>query len=415
MKILFFLFFAYETLSYSFESVPNEYIIKWKSQRGALTLEKEFIENTTPINTSFGKFDVIQSFQDKSDLDFTKELLNNPDIEYIEPNYIYNLVEDEINEYAPKDHKLRVQEQWGMEVSQAKAAWKNYQGNQDIIVAIIDSGINYLHPDLKDNLWVNELEKNGIEGVDDDHNGYIDDIYGYDFAYEDPDPLDGNGHGSHCAGIIGATHNNIGIYGVAKNVKLMGVQFSYSVGGTTLDRALKAIDYAIKNGAKIISNSWGGFPYSHALKDAIEEANDKGIVFVVAAGNKKRNIDKEPFYPASYKVPNIIVVGAHDPKNLKASFSNYGTETIDIFAPGTNILSTIRYNNVHPYWYEKRSGTSMATPFVAGAIALLLSQKPELSPKEIKNHLEKFSTPTHSLKKFGFKGNVLNIMQLLEL
>ncbi len=305
---------------------------------------------------------------------------------YIEPNRRY---------YALKIPQADVQdtlfpEQWGIlnitrtwlgrekrgADSNVVEAWNYTQGDRDIIVAIIDSGIDITHPDLRDNLWVNRLELQGEAGVDDDQNGFIDDIYGYDFVKKEGLKTDEMGHGTHCAGVIGAVHNDIGIAGVMANVQLMGVKFYNGDGGALID-AIKAITYAVNNGAKILSNSWGGYGFSQALKDTIAWAAKRGVTFVAAAGNSYTNNDKDPLYPASYKLSNIISVGAMTKKGKKSSFSNYGKKSVHIFAPGSSILSTVPRNN-----YTKMSGTSMATPHVAGVIGLMLSVNPYLTPKQ---------------------------------
>jgi subtilisin family serine protease len=217
----------------------------------------------------------------------------------------------------------------------------------EVIVAIIDTGIDYLHPDLAENVWVNAGEIGG-NNIDDDGNGYVDDVYGYDFFQEDSDPSDTHGHGTHCAGTIGAVGNNeLGVTGVNWRCKLMGLRFIGASGGGNLGDAIEAINYAVDNGAKILNCSWGGDGYSESLKAAIANARDHGVLFVAAAGNEGRNNDAEPFYPASYKLSNVISVAATNHTDTLAGFSCYGAESVHVGAPGVNILSCLpKYKTV---------------------------------------------------------------------
>ncbi len=256
------------------------------------------------------------------------------------------------------------------------SAWSITEGSSAVTVAVIDSGVDYFHPDLRDNIAVNTAEKSGTEGVDDDRNGFVDDTYGWDFYHDRPNGYDDNGHGTHCAGIIAAGKNGIGIRGVAPGVRILPVKFLGPDGsGDTVD-AINAIDYAVARGARVLSNSWGGGGYSKLLDDAVQRAINKGVIFVAAAGNNAANNDGSPTYPADYA--GVISVGSSDSMDQKSSFSNYGKSSVDIFAPGTAILST--YPNGQ---YRVLSGTSMATPQVSGAIALALSLNSSLSRNQI--------------------------------
>ena len=258
-------------------------------------------------------------------------------------------------------------------------AWEIESGSSDVVIAVIDSGADLNHPDLKNNLWINQAEKDGIEGVDDDNNGYIDDVYGYDFINGDNDPTDDNGHGGHCAGIIGAVHENQGIKGVMKNVRLMPLKFIAQNGIGQMSAVLKAIDYAIENGAHILSNSWGGAPKESILVDLLTVASEKGISIVAAAGNSRNDSDRFPIYPAAYEIPGVVSVGATMGRGTKATFSNFGKVSVDVFAPGNNIFSTFQNGR-----YKTMSGTSMAAPIVAGMIGLAKSLDSNLTHKEIK-------------------------------
>lgn len=292
----------------------------------------------------------------------------------------------------------------------AKDAWEITKGDKKIIIAVIDTGVDYNHPDLKNNMWINTKELDGKKGVDDDGNGYVDDIYGYDVSNNKADPMDDNKHGTHVAGVIGASHNGLGITGVMANVSLMAVKFTDEKGRGDLDRALKAINYAVTNGAKILSNSWGNKIYSKFLEDAISDANKKGIVFVAAAGNfGANNNDTNPIYPASYKLDNVISVGAFSAQDYPSAFSCFGSKSVHVAAPGTNILSTTPNNT-----YSVFSGTSQATPFVTGIVGLALSKNPNLSPLEIKNKIIETATPTKMLSGKNISNGRINAGKLLQ-
>lgn len=286
----------------------------------------------------------------------------------------------------------------GLEDADIKAtqAWKVTRGSRDVVVAIIDTGIDYSHPDLKENIWVNQKELDGIPGVDDDGNGYADDKYGWDFVSAtreapyhgqlgDPDPMDDNGHGTHVAGTIGASANNgAGVVGVNWVVRMMGCKFLSGTGSGSSVDAYRAIRYATKNGVDIMSNSWGGGEFSQLLEMAIKEAAKEGVLFVAAAGNDENDNDAKPSYPANYKVDNVLSVAASDNRDELASFSNYGYKTVHLAAPGVAITSTYPValsSNTEPY--RAFSGTSMATPHVSGAAALVLAANPALKKDPI--------------------------------
>ena len=259
----------------------------------------------------------------------------------------------------------------------ASLAW-DYGTSSSVVVAVIDTGVDYTHPDLASNIWVNPGEIAG-NGIDDDGNGFVDDIRGWDFANNDADPFDDNGHGTHVAGTIGAVGNNgIGITGVAWEVDIMPLKFLGRDGSGFLSDAVEAVNYAAANGAKIINASFGGGGFSSMMQNAILNFQNMGGIFVAAAGNESNNNDTRPSYPANYNLPSVISVAASTSSDTLASFSNYGTATVDIAAPGSSILSTLPGNR-----YGRFSGTSMAAPHVAGALALLWGQDPTLSSTEL--------------------------------
>lgn len=274
---------------------------------------------------------------------------NNPEVEYVEPNYIVRAVA------TPDDPQFN--QLWGLNNTgqtggtedadiDAPEAWDIHTGSSDMVIAVIDTGVAYNHGDLNDgvnsNIWTNDTELNGNPGVDDDGNGYVDDIYGWDFLGEDSDPTDYNGHGTHVAGTIAALGDNgTGITGVNWTASIMPLRFLGPLGYGDTAKASEAILYAANNGAKVINASWGGGGLSQTLYDAISYANDRGCLFVVAAGNAGDNNDQIPFYPASYNLPNIIAVAATDHNDNLASFSNFGVTSVDVAAPGVNVLSSV--------------------------------------------------------------------------
>lgn len=282
---------------------------------------------------------------------------------------------------------------WGFKKSDAQKAQSISQGNRSIVVAVIDTGADVRHEDLSANLWKNpgELGKDAkgrdkaTNGVDDDGNGYVDDISGWNFVSENNDLADNHGHGSHIAGIIGAeAGNGKGIAGVSPIVSLMILKyFDPKVPNTdNLRNTVNSIRYAIKNKADIINYSGGGTEFSAEEKQAIEEARRNGILFVAAAGNERSNSDQHKYYPADYGLNNIISVTAIDQKTEVLPSSNFGTETVDLAAPGYNILSTLPGNA-----YGYMTGTSQATAFVTGAAVLVKAFHPDLSAHEVKKYI----------------------------
>jgi len=307
---------------------------------------------------------------------------------YAQPNY-----QVKICSTFPND--TRFNELWGMyntgqtggtpdADTDAPEAWDIATGSSDIIVAVIDTGVDYTHPDLAENMWVNEAEFNGTPDFDDDGNGFVDDIYGYDFCNDDGNPMDDHYHGTHCAGTIGAVGNNgQGVAGVCWNVRIMAIKFLDAGGSGWTSDAIESVEYSILMGANLSSNSWGGDGYDQGLKDAINAAGAAGMLFVAAAGNDDgSNNDTYSVYPSSYDCESLISVMATDKDDNKSSFSNYGLISVDLGAPGSDILSCQPGNR-----YQLLDGTSMATPHVAGACALLWSLNPMLSNIEVKNTL----------------------------
>jgi hypothetical protein len=319
------------------------------------------------------------------------------DVLYAEPNYRYKL------QRTPNDPRFK--DQWDLNNTgqgggkkgadiHAPEAWDITTGVKSFLVAILDTGIDISHPDVVFNLWTNQKEQFGKPNVDDDGNGQADDFYGYDFVGNKSTPVDDVYHGTYVAGIIGAFANNqMGIAGVNWNVSMMICKVA-DKDGVKLDAAVAAVQYAAASGAKVINASWGGPDYSKSLKDAIEAAGKKGILFVAAAGNDSANNDKVPVYPANYDLDNIISVMATDANDHIAWSSNYGPKTVDIAEPGLNVLSTTPMTETESMKkdgvtkeYGTLSGTSIAAPHVSGSAALLWSKYPSLSMYHVKHAL----------------------------
>ncbi|MEM9543953.1 MAG: S8 family serine peptidase, partial [Cyanobacteria bacterium P01_E01_bin.42] len=305
-------------------------------------------------------------------------------------------------------------------------AWDIQRGSKNINVAVIDTGIDYNHLDLHENMWRNLGEIAG-NGIDDDGNGYIDDIYGYDFGNGDSDPIPDRfawydfefGHGTHVAGTVGAVgDNDKGIIGVSPNVSLMALNIRDTLASLhesksvlTLDAIAKSINYAVNNGADIINASFEGPNHFSLEYDAIQYANNKGVVVVAAAGNQSKNNDIHGVYPANYSqnFSNVISVAATNDRDELWGNSNYGALSVDLGAPGEGIYSTMPGN-----LYDGSSGTSMAAPHVAGAAALLLAENPSLTPEEIKNILLDTGDSLAALQGKTVSGKRLNLYKALK-
>ncbi|WMW25524.1 S8 family serine peptidase [Methanolobus sediminis] len=340
----------------------------------------KFNVSATQISKNSSEFKKFKALMNSYELD--------PNIEVVELNYIINVqsIPDDPYFSSSGSWGQSYPDLWGMQKINTESAWDVTTGSSSVIVADIDTGVDRTHEDLKDNMWVNtaEIPDNGI---DDDGNGHIDDYYGWDWANNDNDPMDDHGHGTHTAGTIAATgNNNVGVVGVSWNSKIMALKFLNSAGSGNLDDAVKAIKYAADMGARVSSNSWGSFGTSQMLDDAIRYAHDKNMVVVVAAGNS--NDDALDYTPAS--ADYSITVAASDYTDAKAYFSNWG-QKIDVAAPGVDILSTKAA--VSPMFsssstvdtnYGRASGTSMATPHVAGLAALLIANDPSLTSEEVR-------------------------------
>ncbi len=296
----------------------------------------------------------------------------------------------------------------------APEMWKEFTGSSRVVIASIDTGVDYTHEDLAANMWVNPGEIAG-DGIDNDGNGYVDDIYGIDTVNGDSDPFDDNGHGSHTAGILGGVGNNgIGVAGVNWNVQIMALKFLNALGNGHVSDAIELIDYMVlmkqQHDVNLVAscNSWGGCGYSQALKDAIEASNEAGIMCVASAGNDGSDNDAAPYYPASYDLEGIIAVAATDHRDALASFSNFGSASVDLAAPGVDIVSTTPDNT-----YSLMSGTSMAAPHVAGAVGMLMAHSPRSSLAEIKTAILESVDTIAALDGLTHSGGRLNLNHAL--
>jgi subtilisin family serine protease len=341
---------------------------------------------------------------------------NDPDVEYAEPNWIYQ------HEATSNDPYVTSGQLWGMGTgfgSQAVTAWGNNKTDcSGVYVGIIDEGYMFTHADLAGNVGTNPFETPG-NNLDDDGNGLRDDVYGWDFASNNASIFDGLGddHGTHVAGTIGAVGGNAtGVAGVCwSGIKLLSAKFLGSTGGTTAN-AIKAIDYFTNlklRGLNIVAtnNSWGGGGFSQALQDAIERANAAGVLFIAAAGNSTLNCEVSSCYPAEYPNANVIAVASITSTGGISSFSNYGSTTIDIGAPGSGIFSTVPAGSRRNITsgYASYNGTSMATPHVTGAAALYAATHPGSTAAQIKAAILNSAVPTASLSGKTVTGGRLNV------
>jgi subtilisin family serine protease len=419
--------------------VPNQVLIKFKpgaetgskistnvmSLIGGTTVE---IISTSSMNsanaktgTKEGKLLLVSTKVGTMEaIDLIKDL---QEVAYAEPNWIYN-------HYAvSNDTYFTNSSLWGMYGSttspsnqfgsQAAVAWANNKlGSNTVYIGIIDEGYMFNHEDLVANAGKNPGEI-AANGIDDDSNGLVDDVYGWDFAGNNNTVFDGveDDHGTHVAGTIGAVGGNAkGVAGVVWNVKMLSAKFLGGTGGT-LANAIKAVDYftdlKTRQGLNIVAtnNSWGGGGYSQALQEAIERANTAGILFIAAAGNSGTNNDTTPSYPASYPNANVIAVASITSTGALSSFSQYGATSVDIGAPGSGIWSTVpvRAKGKDISGYASYNGTSMATPHVSGAAALYASLNPGATATQIKTAILNSATPTTSLSGKCATGGRLNV------
>lgn len=317
-----------------------------------------------------------------------------------EPNYRVSTGEVVTSSYV---NDPDYSSQWGLQKVNIETAWDKTTGSGDIVVAVIDTGIDYEHEDLSANIWHNTDEIAG-NGVDDDHNGLVDDVMGYDFVNRDTDPMDDNKHGTHCAGIIGARSDNLtGITGISPNVSLMPLKVLAANGSGSTLNIFYGFKYAVENGARIISMSLGGYGFNYLSYYGAYYAYKNNVLVVAAAGNEANNNDADPVYPAGFPFSNIIAVASTGTKDTLSGFSNYGARSVDIAAPGEGIYSTVPGDG-----YASLSGTSMATPFVSGTAALVLAMDDSLSHIKAKAFILNNSTFLNDLEGKVYTGSRLD-------
>ena len=357
-------------LCFSSQALAGEYLVKYKSIQAfrALTAMSTFsageagtfqVTDQHPIG-SLMKVEMSK----KDEAMALAKLLAHPGVEYVVPNF-------KIKAFAAPVDAMALKEQWAIAKVQAEKAWQRAgnRGSRNVVVAVIDTGVDYRHPSLAPNM-----------------------IPGYDYRDNDADPMDETsfqnpGHGTHCAGAVGATGLiDGGIVGLAPELSMIPIRFLGKDGSGDLNGAIKSIDFAIEKGAHVISASWGAaVPRSQAtaLLEAVKRADDRGLIFISAAANDGKNNDKTEVFPANNGYPNSITVAASGPSDAKPSWSNYGTATVHVAAPGENIMSTLPGNK-----YGNLSGTSMATPLVSGLVALMLAQDKTLTGAQVRAILQ---------------------------
>ncbi len=423
------------------DAVPGEYLMRFNSlrldflQRQSIELQgmsrsalSSAIEDVLGVamfeETRRGGVRAARTYEEGGlDREFAESLLATGLLDYIEPNWTYTI------DAVPNDPDFGVL--WGLDNTgqnggyadidiDAPEAWDIGVGDPNIVVAVMDTGIDFSHPDLADNIWTNEDEMNGVAGVDDDGNGYIDDMHGWNGQTDTGDASDDHYHGTHVAGIIGAVGNNgIGVTGVNWRTSLMSAKNLNASGNANCLNNIIALEYVINakesfdagmGGAnvRVINASFGGAGFCYSFRDLLREANEVGIAFVAAAGNggpdfTADDIDVSPHYPTSYDSPNIIGVTAHDRYGHILGFANYGAKTVALAAPGFSIISTtpmiqtdiMTSFNVSPM-YNSLAGTSMAAPHVSGIAALVLAQFPDLTPAELRIQIMNGATPSQA-------------------
>lgn len=392
---------------------PGRVLVRFRPYAGGQVMAAVHAQTGAKVARTFRQIEGLQLVELPPGMrvsDAVQRYRENPDVLYAEPDFVVRVM-------VTPDDPLYIG-LWGMVDIGAPDAWGITTGSTSVVVGVIDTGTDYLHPDLSANIYRNEADCDA-DGVDDDGNGYVDDCYGIDTFNGDSDPMDDNGHGTHVSGTIGARGNNgVGVAGVNWEVKIYPCKFLGADGAGYTSGAIACLDYfaAMKDrgvGIVATNNSWGSpginvIASSASLEDAIRLQRDKGILFIVAAGNANRNNDVYRPVPAALGLENIVSVAAIDSSDLKASFSSYGKHTVHLGAPGVSILSTIPGNA-----YGAKSGTSMATPHVTGAAALLRAADPTRDWIEIRNLILTGAEPTASIGSDTITGGRLNLYQSL--
>lgn len=391
---------------------PDTILVKFKSQAPSSRINRICGEIGIVAQKHFKRINVYKmGVPEGKVMEIIDKLSKYDEVQYAEPDYVLKI------DKTPNDPDFG--KLWGLHNTgqdggaadadiDAPEAWGVNSGSKKILVCVIDTGVKYDHEDLSSNMWVNDREIPDNK-VDDDGNGYVDDYLGWDFCNDDNDPMDDHDHGTHCSGTIGGIGNNqVGVAGVNWTATIMALKFVNSCGSGYVSDAVEAILYSTMMGAMISSNSWGAGQFSQALYDAIEDFGKSGGLFIAAAGNDGTDSDEVPFYPSGYDLPNIIAVAATDRNDKLADFSNYGVQSVDVAAPGVDIYSTVISG------YDTFSGTSMATPHVAGVAALVKAHNPSWGYDLIKMVIERSADRKPSLVgKIGTEGRI-NAYQALK-
>lgn len=407
------------------QSVAGEYIIKMKSKpgvssNGRLTAGMKLVTKVGPsikIKQAFWGSEMMHIKVDaQSSVDTLKA---NPEVEFIEPNYLLSVNPVDIQPFgaAPSDSDYYDQSNSNVQVTDSWVIQKPYNQGSKVVVAIIDTGLDLTHGLFASSgaLWKNSAEFNGAAGVDDDGNGYVDDIYGWNYVGANGSITDDEDHGTHVAGIVLGVGQDILATPVRESkIQIMPLKFLDGNGSGTTANAISAMYYAVNMGAKVINNSWGGSSYSRSLHEAYTYAYEHSVVVVSAAGNSASNNDSVAMYPSNIDSPNNISVAATTDSDNKASFSNYGS-SVHVAAPGVSIISSVPGSGcLSPGCYQMMSGTSMAAPFVTGLAALIFREAPQLSSYQVKNivlgSVDTYSTLSGKILTGG-RVNVLKSIQ----
>lgn len=390
-----------------------EVLVKFRSSESRDEINQLVSEHhdlvTDRIESLDNRLVAIDDLDDADPAEVAAQYRALPGVEYAEPNYRINLVEpgesnaDSRTPVAPVGpaasglpNDPQFADQWSLVNTgqgggtadadiRALQAWQVTRGSNEVVIAVLDSGVDYNHSDLRANMWT---RPDSVDAYYDEELGTVDDVHGFNAVDNLADPMDDNGHGTHCAGIIGAEGDNqIGIAGVNWNVQIMPLKFIDSSGSGSTKDAIEAINYVIERkragvNVRVISASWGSRQRSAALEDVIREAGEEGITVIAAAGNSSVDTDRDPHYPSSYDLPNVISVAATDSNDQLANFSNYGKNSVDVAAPGVEIVSTWMGDD-----FRNASGTSMATPVVSGVAGLIIATEPDISAADLRARL----------------------------
>ena len=403
-----------------------EVLVKFKSGVSDEAIEALTARLHDRVEDRIENADGVEAIDDLDNADaasIVAEYSKLPEVEYAEPNLEINIDEAAGPLEPVFPHDPQFENQWALSNSgqnggkkgadiSATLAWAKTTGTDKLVVAVLDTGVDYTHEDLVSNMWT---RPDSLAPYHDAELGTIDDQFGFNAIDNSSDPRDDNGHGTHCAGIIGAEgENNLGIAGVNWKVQIMPLKFMGAGGSGTTKDAIEAINYVIERkkagvNVRIISASWGSTQRSRALEAVIRKAYENDILFVAAAGNSSVDNDRTPHFPSSYDVPNVISVAALDRHDQLASFSNYGVKSVAIAAPGVDILSTWLDDE-----YKEASGTSMATPVVSGVAALVLAENPRMSVDDLRKKLLASTDPIVALKGKTVTGGRINAAKALE-